>query len=56
MPDVSVNIEVWCSCGKGLCDQSGPRGQGVEVKPCPDCMQDNYDEGYSDGQTAAMEA
>ena len=55
MPEVHVDIEVWCSCGEGLCNQSSAHlyKQGVVVDPCEKCLEEarkeGYDEGYSDG-------
>jgi len=64
MPEVEVtaNIEVWCGeCGKGLCRLSKGIKGGVEVEPCPDCLEEakkeaydeGYDEGYEKGQADA---
>ena len=53
MPD--INVEIWCSCGAGLCNQSSTnkRGDGIIVDPCEVCL-DNArgeakDEGYEQG-------
>lgn len=54
MPEVKVEIEVWCSCGEGLCGQSTGRGRsgGITVEPCDKCLkeaeQEGYDRGYKD--------
>lgn len=58
MPEINVEIEVWCSCGEGLCNQSSDsnkgRGAGIEVEPCGKCLetakQQGYDEGYDEAQ------
>jgi hypothetical protein len=53
MPNVTIDIQVWCSCGKGLCNQStekqGRFGPGIEVEPCETCMSKEYDRGVDDG-------
>ena len=59
MPDVTVNIEVYCSCGNGLCAQTetsqNRRGNPVlTITPCGDCLSavrsEGYDEGYDEGR------
>jgi len=58
MPEVSVDISVYCSCGEGLCGQStsgsGRYGPSVTVEPCEKCQAIKYDEGYKDGYEAAQ--
>jgi hypothetical protein len=58
MPEVSVEIEVWCNeCGEGLCSESTGGSAAVYVNPCPKCMAQaedtgdatGYDRGYADG-------
>ena len=55
MPTVTVEaeIEVWCSCGNGLCRQSTGGDKCVTVEPCEKCLEiaktEGYDEGYDDG-------
>ncbi len=56
MPEISIDVEVWCSCGEGLCSQSSAeyRGRGIVVEPCEKCLEvartGGYDEGYEEGQ------
>lgn len=56
MPEISIDVEVWCSCGEGLCNQSSAehRGRGIVVEPCGKCLeiakQEGYDEGYDETQ------
>jgi len=54
MPEVSVNIEVWCSCGEGLCHQVTEKeskyGIGIEVEPCEKCLDLKYRDGYNDNE------
>ena len=56
MPEINIDVEVWCSCGEGLCNQSSTakRGTGVEVEPCEKCLEvarkEGYDEGYDEGE------
>jgi len=40
----SIEIEVWCSCGYGLCRQTKIRGCAVTVEPCEDCLDKARDE------------
>ena len=54
MPEVSIEVEVYCSCGEGLCGQStggsGHRGEPIiTVEPCEKCKQIAHDEGYDEG-------
>ena len=50
MPEIKIEIEVWCSsCGEGLCNQSRGVTGGIEVKPCEKCMQQKYDDGCEYG-------
>lgn len=58
MPEVSVEIEIYCSCGEGLCNTStggsGRRGEPIiTVEPCEKCLEkardEGYDQGYSEG-------
>ena len=56
MPTVRVDVEVWCSCGEGLCDKASehPRKQGLIVEPCKLCVEaakeEAYKEGFEDGK------
>jgi hypothetical protein len=59
MPEIRVDVEIYCSCGEGLCRQSdagNTRGRGtpyITVSPCEKCLEkakdDGRDKGYSDG-------
>ena len=54
MPEISFEIEVFCSCGHGLCGPSkggiGRRGiPYVTVEPCERCLTKAKDEGYDEG-------
>ena len=53
--EVDVEIEVWCSCGTGLCRQSVGGDGSITVEPCKDCLQNKYDEGFEDGYTTGTE-
>jgi hypothetical protein len=54
-----VDFEVWCSCGKGLCNQvTVTTKQGhtaVIVEPCQHCLEAAYDEGYDQGKATTKE-
>ena len=59
MQSVEIEIEVWCSCGEGLCRQStGGRG-GVTVEPCEKCLEyerdEYYNRGYEEGRDQGYE-
>ena len=55
MPEIEVNIDVWCECGKPLCQNttSGTtRGRpSFTVEPCESCLDKARQEGRDDGQT-----
>ena len=60
MPDISVNIEIWCSCGNGLCGLTsvyhkkyGP--EGFVAEPCPKCLENARNEGHEIGYDEAKE-
>jgi len=58
MPEFSVDFEVFCSCGEGLCDQStgsNKRGPRVTVEPCQKCLQKEYDAGVEEGYKKGMD-
>lgn len=61
MPVMQIEVEVWCSCGEGLCNQSSIHrtGRGIEVEPCDKCLEkerkDGFDEGYEEGRTTEAE-
>jgi len=54
MPTITTEIEVWCSCGNGLCNQSETKSNrygnctGIVIEPCKRCLEQSYDEGYQD--------
>ena len=54
MPYVEVEIQVWCSCGAGLCGASTGGNGGVIVEPCERCLaadpNDRFDECYEEAQ------
>jgi len=53
--EVTAEIEVWCSCGKGLCRQStGSRGY-ITVDPCEVCLKKAIEEGHSKGYDEGYE-
>ena len=57
MPEMSVEFEVWCGCGNGLCGQvtvsvkrSIPQ---IVVEPCEQCLDKARNEGENDGYAQA---
>ena len=59
MPEITVEIEVQCSCGNGLCNQATGshcrRGPIFTVEPCQRCLEAMRGEAYADGETVAEE-
>ena len=58
MPGVEVNIEIYCSCGEGICNHTvggtDYRGNPIfTVEPCEKCLErakeEGRDEGYNEG-------
>lgn len=57
MPEISVDVEIWCSCNEGLCHQSssnrvsygGHASPGITVEPCEKCLDKAREEGYAKG-------
>ena len=49
-PTVNVEIEVWCSCGEGLCNQSQGKNSGIVVEPCEVCMDIAREEGREEAE------
>ena len=49
MPEITV--EIWCSCGNGLCNQASTDkyGTGIIVEPCEKCVETARDEGHDAG-------
>lgn len=62
MPEISVNIEVFCAkCGEGLCNQTEftttrYRGEpSFRVMPCERCLAEAHDDGYNEGHDKGFE-
>lgn len=61
--EVRVDVQVWCSCGQGLCRQSEVEEKNgeihVTVEPCEKCLKaerdSGYDEGHQDGVDSVKE-
>jgi hypothetical protein len=55
MPEFSLEFEVYCSCGEGLCMQSEARASRtrgmpqVVVQPCEKCLKTERDKGEESG-------
>ena len=45
----SIEFQVWCSCGDGLCRQTSDVSGGISVEPCESCLERKRGEGYEDG-------
>jgi len=59
MPYLTLEFEVYCSCGAGLCNQSdtgiGRNGQLVTIEPCQKCLEEQYNLGYAKGHDNSEE-
>ena len=59
MPTLSLDFEVFCSCGNGLCNSttegSGRNGQYITIEPCKDCLERRYEEGVEEGYQKGLE-
>ena len=59
MVEHEVEFEVYCSCGRGLCQESTANdgdwraSRRVTVEPCPDCIERAREKGYDDGYEEA---
>ena len=62
MPVIEMDLEVYCSCGAGLCNQSHQKHNkhgSITVEPCKKCIdaaeekahQKGHDEGYAEGKS-----
>lgn len=53
MPELSVDFDVYCSCGAPLCDQTDVSqdryGAKLTVEPCQKCLDEARDNGFNDG-------
>ena len=45
----TIEFEVWCSCGVGLCNQCKDVNGGIEVEPCEKCLSASYEDGKDEG-------
>jgi len=45
----SIEFEVWCSCGNGLCNQTTEVKGGIQVQPCGKCLESAREEGREEG-------
>ena len=56
MPEITIDVEIWCSCGAGLCHQAAAHrsGRGIVVEPCEKCLADAKSEGYQEAQDEAI--
>jgi len=54
----TVDFEVFCSCGSGLCSSTEVRQQygrnKLIVEPCEKCLLQEYDDGYHQGYDAGL--
>ena len=60
MPGVEVNIELYCSCGAGICMNARAgedyKGQPMfTITPCSDCIETAKEEAYSEGYDKAKD-
>lgn len=56
MPEIGVNIELYCICGNGLCNNATAghtRGRGeafFEIEPCEKCLEKAKEEGKEEAE------
>jgi len=59
MPKINIDVDIWCSCGNGLCSQTqvqyGRGDPGLIVEPCEKCLADARDAGFREGYDSALE-
>ena len=61
MPEIEVNIELYCTCGEGLCRHSKAtttrtRNEPMfEIAPCAKCLDSAREEGYDEGHDAGYQ-
>lgn len=53
MPSLTLEFEVYCACGEGLCNNSiegrNHHSEIITVTPCEKCAGIEYDRGFEDG-------
>ncbi|HAX99315.1 MAG TPA: hypothetical protein DCY12_10630 [Candidatus Atribacteria bacterium] len=50
-----ISIEVYCSCGNGLCHQTKCKRYGqIIIEPCEDCLKKAKEEGHEEGYEQAL--
>ena len=64
MPELTVTLEgtidfeVFCACGNGLCSSTEVRQQNgrnkLIVEPCEKCLLQEYDDGYNQGYNTGL--
>jgi len=59
MPTLSLEFEVFCACGTGLCRQttegSNMHSQYITIEPCSTCLEKEREEGYDEGYAKCEE-
>jgi len=64
MPELTVGLYIYCSCGAHLCNQSEYDAQRSErfhgtpcivVQPCENCLKQARDEGYNEGYAVGQQ-
>jgi len=57
MPDITVDISLYCSCGKGICNNATATtingNPTFTIEPCEKCISAARDAGYDDGYAVA---
>jgi hypothetical protein len=53
MPEISVDIDIYCGCGKHMCQMATADSKHGRpcfiITPCPDCLAAAKDEGDTEG-------
>ena len=59
MPEMKIDVEIWCSCGEGICRNASIKNQDITLEPCEDCLkkanQEGHDEGFNVGYEEGYE-
>ena len=60
MPDIEVCVEIYCSCGAGICNNASVSSKhsnrpAFTVEPCEKCLSNADDEGYKRGRSEGFE-
>ena len=53
MPEISVDIDIYCACGKHMCQMATSGSKHgrpcFTIEPCPACLETEKDKGDTEG-------